>query len=55
MFALVNTVITGVGALNTHKCVVTNINRMRKAASSLLAHADAFEAEWRSRRYAAGH
>lgn len=32
-----------------------NLDRMRKAANSLLAHADAFEAEWRSQQYAAGH
>lgn len=31
-----------------------NLNRMRKAANSLLAHADAFEAEWRSQKYSQG-
>lgn len=31
-----------------------NLDRMRKAANSLLAHADAFEAEWRSQKFAAG-
>lgn len=29
------------------------LGRLRKAAGSLLAHADAFEAEWRSIQFAA--
>lgn len=31
-----------------------NLSRMRKAANRLLAHADAFEAEWRSKKYSSG-
>jgi|688.fasta_scaffold167928_4 hypothetical protein len=31
-----------------------NLEKMRRTASSLLAHADAFEAEWRSQKFSMG-